>query len=261
MVARHGRRRRHRRRHRRPTARSSSPPGARVYDVTPLGLREVALRGQAQGLHRARHRRRGPRLLRLAGSSRVRARARRAPRRGASTSAPTSTARPRSDDDGGVFVGTDGDEVVRLDPDDGRVVWRAHVGGYVRGALVDRAQRRRARRGLRPDAARGAAARGRRRPCAATSPSRGRAPATSASTEARSKTRPARCLRGAGRRRLRGRRERPASLWRFATGGDVDAPVTLLSDGRSSSGRTTAGSRAPALAQVTCSRGTTIRVE
>jgi outer membrane protein assembly factor BamB len=38
-------------------------------------------------------------------------------------------------DDGAVYVGTDGDEVVRLDPGDGHVVWRRKVGGYVRGTL------------------------------------------------------------------------------------------------------------------------------
>jgi outer membrane protein assembly factor BamB len=38
-------------------------------------------------------------------------------------------------DDGAVYFGTDGDEVVRLDANDGRIVWRAKVGGYVRGAL------------------------------------------------------------------------------------------------------------------------------
>ena len=38
-------------------------------------------------------------------------------------------------DDGGVFVGTDGDEVIRLDAEDGRIVWRAGLGGFVRGTL------------------------------------------------------------------------------------------------------------------------------
>ena len=41
---------------------------------------------------------------------------------------------PAIDDDGTVVVGTDGGEVVRLDPG-GSVVWSAHVGGFVRGAL------------------------------------------------------------------------------------------------------------------------------
>jgi outer membrane protein assembly factor BamB len=38
-------------------------------------------------------------------------------------------------DDGAVYVGTDADEVVRLNLDDGHVAWRAKVGGYVRGTL------------------------------------------------------------------------------------------------------------------------------
>jgi outer membrane protein assembly factor BamB len=42
---------------------------------------------------------------------------------------------PAIGDAGEVYVGTDGDEVVRLDAADGRVVWRATVGGFVRGPL------------------------------------------------------------------------------------------------------------------------------
>jgi outer membrane protein assembly factor BamB len=38
-------------------------------------------------------------------------------------------------DDGTVFVGSDGSEVVALSPDDGAIKWRTDVGGYVRGAL------------------------------------------------------------------------------------------------------------------------------
>jgi outer membrane protein assembly factor BamB len=41
---------------------------------------------------------------------------------------------PAVGDDGSIFVGTDGGEVVRLDKD-GRVGWRVKVGGFVRGAL------------------------------------------------------------------------------------------------------------------------------
>jgi outer membrane protein assembly factor BamB len=37
--------------------------------------------------------------------------------------------------DGAVFVGTDGGEVVKLDGGDGHVLWRASLGGYVRGTL------------------------------------------------------------------------------------------------------------------------------
>jgi outer membrane protein assembly factor BamB len=42
---------------------------------------------------------------------------------------------PAIGDDGAVFMGTDGDEVVRLEPETGAVVWRAKVGGFVRGTL------------------------------------------------------------------------------------------------------------------------------
>lgn len=38
-------------------------------------------------------------------------------------------------DDGAIYVGTDGQEVVRLDPTKGSVVWRMNVGGFVRGCL------------------------------------------------------------------------------------------------------------------------------
>ncbi len=37
-------------------------------------------------------------------------------------------------DDGAIYVGTDQDEVVRLDPH-GKIAWRTSVGGYVRGVL------------------------------------------------------------------------------------------------------------------------------
>jgi len=42
---------------------------------------------------------------------------------------------PAVGEDGAVFFGTDGDEVVRLEASDGRVAWRARVGGYVRGPI------------------------------------------------------------------------------------------------------------------------------
>jgi outer membrane protein assembly factor BamB len=38
-------------------------------------------------------------------------------------------------DDGAVTFGTDGDEVVRLEQDTGHVLWRTKVGGFVRGTL------------------------------------------------------------------------------------------------------------------------------
>lgn len=42
---------------------------------------------------------------------------------------------PALGDDGALFVGTDADEIVRLGPK-GDIVWRAAVGGYVRGPLA-----------------------------------------------------------------------------------------------------------------------------
>jgi outer membrane protein assembly factor BamB len=41
---------------------------------------------------------------------------------------------PAIDDGGGIFVGTDGGEIVRLDAK-GAIVWRTNVGGFVRGSL------------------------------------------------------------------------------------------------------------------------------
>jgi outer membrane protein assembly factor BamB len=42
---------------------------------------------------------------------------------------------PAVGDDGEVFFGTDGDEILRLSPS-GEIVWRTNVGGYVRGPLA-----------------------------------------------------------------------------------------------------------------------------
>ncbi|MEO8877736.1 MAG: PQQ-binding-like beta-propeller repeat protein, partial [Polyangiaceae bacterium] len=42
---------------------------------------------------------------------------------------------PVISDDGAIFFGTDGDEIVRLE-NDGHVAWRSNVGGYVRGPLA-----------------------------------------------------------------------------------------------------------------------------
>lgn len=42
---------------------------------------------------------------------------------------------PAIGDDGAVFFGTDGDEVVRVDAASGAIAWRTKVGGFVRGTL------------------------------------------------------------------------------------------------------------------------------
>jgi outer membrane protein assembly factor BamB len=137
---------------------------------------------------------------------------------------------PAIDDRGAVFAGTDGDEVVRVDPDDGRVVWRANVGGYVRGTLSV------ARNGdvlagiygPRPRAAR-------LRPDDGTV--RGDFPVQG--TGARDFGVHGGALEDASGTLIFGAQDDAVYavdasgklLWRFAAGGDVDAPATLLDDG------------------------------
>jgi outer membrane protein assembly factor BamB len=45
-------------------------------------------------------------------------------------------ASPAVGDDGAAYFGSDAGELVRLDPNDGTIVWRTALGGYVRGALA-----------------------------------------------------------------------------------------------------------------------------
>jgi outer membrane protein assembly factor BamB len=137
---------------------------------------------------------------------------------------------PAVDDGGAVFVGTDANEVVRLDPDDGRAVWRANVGGYVRGTLSiarngdvlagvygpkPRAVRLRASDGsVRGEfAVQGTGAR--------EFGVHGGALEDEAGT----------LIFGAQDDVLYALDARGRSLWHFTTGGDVDAPATLLADG------------------------------
>lgn len=139
-------------------------------------------------------------------------------------------ASPAVGDDGGVFFGTDGDEIVRLDADDGHVWWRTPVGGYVRGALSV------ARNG---DVLAGVY---------------GPAPREVRLDSAVGTIRGELSVQGTGAREfgVHGAALEDSSgvlvfgsqddqvyavgadgqkLWSFTTGGDVDAPVTLLSDG------------------------------
>jgi outer membrane protein assembly factor BamB len=137
---------------------------------------------------------------------------------------------PAIGDDGAVFVGTDGDEVVRLDPDAGGVVWRARLGGYVRGTLsvtrdgdvlagvygpTPREVRLRAGDGslVGQFAIQGTGAR--------EFGVHGGALEDDTGT----------LLFGAQDDEVYAVGDRGDVLWHFTTGGDVDAPVTLLSDG------------------------------
>jgi outer membrane protein assembly factor BamB len=137
---------------------------------------------------------------------------------------------PAIDDRGGLYVGTDGDEVVHIDPDDGHVVWRANVGGYVRGqlAIARNGDVLAGVYGPRPRAVRLRADDG---------APRGDFPVQG--TGARDFGVHGGALEDAAGTLVFGAQDdavyavsaQGALLWRHATGGDVDAPVTLLKDG------------------------------
>ncbi len=137
---------------------------------------------------------------------------------------------PAIDDRGAVFVGTDGDEIVRVDPDDGHVVWRAPVGGYVRGTLsvarngdvlagVYGPSPRQVRVRGEDGALRGAF--GVQGTGAREFGVHGGALEDASGT----------LVFGAQDDALYAVDASSRLLWRFPTGGDVDAPATLLSDG------------------------------
>ncbi len=137
---------------------------------------------------------------------------------------------PAIGDDGAVYFGTDGDEVVRADPGSGQVTWRAKVGGFVRGTLsiardgdvlagvygpAPRAVRLRAADGvvLGDFGVQGTGAR--------EFGVHGGALEDDAGT----------LLFGAQDDTLAAVDASGRLRWRFTAGGDVDAPVTLLTDG------------------------------
>jgi outer membrane protein assembly factor BamB len=137
---------------------------------------------------------------------------------------------PAVDDGGSVFVGTDGDEIVRIDPDDGRVAWRVNVGGYVRGTLAI------ARNGdvlagvygPRPRAVRLRSVDGGLRGDFAVSGTGARDFGVhGGALEDEAGT----LIFGAQDDVLYAIGANGQPLWRFTTGGDVDAPATLLADG------------------------------
>jgi outer membrane protein assembly factor BamB len=139
-------------------------------------------------------------------------------------------ASPAIADDGGVFFGTDGDEIVRLDADDGHVVWRTPVGGYVRGALSI------ARNG---DVLAGVYGPTPRQVRLAASDGAIRGQLAVQGTGAREFGVHGGALEDAAGALVFGAQDdqvyaidaEGGKLWSFSTGADVDAPVTLLSDG------------------------------
>jgi outer membrane protein assembly factor BamB len=137
---------------------------------------------------------------------------------------------PAIGDDGAVFVGTDGDEVVRLDPDTGAVVWRTKLGGYVRGTLsVTRSG----------DVLAGVYGPTPRQVRLRSGDGRVVGQFAIQGTGAREFGVHGGALEDDTGALLFGTQdddvyavgEDGELLWRFATGGDVDAPLTLLSDG------------------------------
>lgn len=137
---------------------------------------------------------------------------------------------PAIGDDGAVFVGTDAEEVVRLNPETGVPIWRAKVGGFVRGTLS-----------VARDGSVLAGVYG-------PTPREVRIRAEDGSvvgefaiqgTGAREFGVHGGALEDDGGTLLFGTQDDEVYavgksgdlLWHFRTGGDVDAPVTLLSDG------------------------------
>jgi outer membrane protein assembly factor BamB len=136
---------------------------------------------------------------------------------------------PALGDDGALFVGTDAGEVARLDPADGHVAWRARLGGYVRGTLsvarggdVLAGVYGPAPKQVRLDAATGAV----------------RASFSVQGTGAREFGVHGGALEDDAGVLVFGAQDDVVYaidgggtlLWRFTTGADVDAPVTLLDD-------------------------------
>lgn len=136
---------------------------------------------------------------------------------------------PALSNDGALFVGTDAGEVVRVDPADGRIVWRTPLGGYVRGTLsIARAGDvlagvyGPAPRHVRIDAVTGVV----------------RASFTVQGTGAREFGVHGGALEDDAGVLIFGSQDddvyavdgRGKLLWRFTTGADVDAPITLLDD-------------------------------
>jgi outer membrane protein assembly factor BamB len=137
---------------------------------------------------------------------------------------------PAVGDDGGVYFGTDGDEVVRLGADDGRVVWRARVGGYVRGALSV-ARDGDVLAGVYGPAPRQLRLRASDGSVVGALPIQGTGAREYGVHGGAIEDEAGTLLFGAQDDHVYAVDAVGTLLWTFATGGDVDAPLTLLTDG------------------------------
>jgi outer membrane protein assembly factor BamB len=137
---------------------------------------------------------------------------------------------PAIGDDGAVFLGTDGGEVARLDADDGHVVWRTQLGGFVRGTLSV-ARNGDVLAGVYGPTPRAVRLRGADGSLVGDSPVQG--------TGAREFGVHGGALEDEAGTLLFGAQDDTVTaidaggnvLWRWTAGADVDAPVTLLPDG------------------------------
>ena len=137
---------------------------------------------------------------------------------------------PAIADDGSVFVGTDGGEVVRLDAGDGHVAWRAAVGGYVRGTLSI-ARNGDVLAGVYRPTPRAVRLRSRDGTLAGAFSIQGTGARDFGVHGAPLEDDRATLLLGTQDDDVYAIGPSGSVLWRYTTGGDVDAPVTLLTDG------------------------------
>ena len=137
---------------------------------------------------------------------------------------------PAVGDDGSLFVGTDADEVVRLDPETGRVIWRTNVGGFVRGTLSV-ARSGDVLAGVYGPTPRQVRLRGVDGALLGQFAVQGTGALEFGVHGGALEDESGALLFGAQDDFLYAVGDGGALLWRFQTGADVDAPVTLLSDG------------------------------
>jgi outer membrane protein assembly factor BamB len=137
---------------------------------------------------------------------------------------------PAIADDGAVFMGTDGGEVVRLDAGDGHVAWRTTVGGYVRGTLSI-ARNGDVLAGVYGPTPRAVRVRAGDGTLAGAFSIQGTGARDFGVHGAPLEDDRATLLLGTQDDDVYAIGPSGSVLWRFTTGGDVDAPITLLTDG------------------------------